>query len=108
LHLAIVAERFAAAELLLRKRAQIEAQCRSMLRPLHFACVDANPEITRLLLGYNASIEAEDGSGRRPLHTAFSMDHFLLLNSCFKGVPTLKHATPMAIGRCAWQVAWVM
>ncbi len=80
MHLAIVADRFAAAELLLRKGAPIEAQRRSMLRPLHHACVDANPEITRLLLGYNANIEAEDGSGRRHLHTA-----------CFQGsLPLVK------------------
>ena len=39
-------------------------------RPLHYACVDANPEIVQLWLGCNAHVEAEDGSGRRPLHNA--------------------------------------
>ena len=69
LHLAVMAGNFAVVDLLTRKGAAIEAQCRSMSRPLHYACHDgSSPEVIQLLLGCNANTEAEDSSGRRPLH----------------------------------------
>ena len=83
LHLAILAEEFAVADLLLRKGAPLSAKCKSGFEPVYYAFTRANIEIAQLLLGYTANIEAEDATRNRPLHNACirgSLPHVELLS----------------------------
>jgi ankyrin repeat protein len=76
LHLAVLGENFATAELLLRKGASVEAPCQRGLRPLHYAAQCTTIDLAQLLLGHNATIEAATRTGARPLHWATSQANY--------------------------------
>lgn len=80
LHLAVLSDNFATAEVLLRRGASVECQCNKALRPLHYAAMSAqSPDLVQLLLGHGASTEAECGDGRRPLHYVSSAGNIMVL-----------------------------
>lgn len=80
LHLAAMSDNFAAAEVLLRRGASVEAQCQNALRPLHYAAMNAqSPDLVQLFMGHGASTEAESRDGKRPLHYATALGNTAVL-----------------------------
>lgn len=70
LHLIVMTKSFAAAELLLRKGASIEALCNRSLQLIHYTCDISDVALIQLVLSSGAQIEALTALGMKPLHLA--------------------------------------